>query len=366
MYPHRIRLHGPWIAEPLARTRLWADGRRNTAPGPVPKAVTMTPPCRWSDAGLADFEGLVRFRRRFQWVQPLASHERLWLCLGGIDYFATVTLNDYLLGQHAGAFLPFAFDITEQVRSTNELIIDVDAPALAEPAAAIHLWRAALPSGGGLWGSVVLEVRRETCLGTVTLQPQLTPAGQARLHLQGQLLGQPARPLEISLRLDDREVHFSPLSQDEMQQGWERTITGLDVRPWQPEGAGEAVLHEARLELLDTASRLDGGLWMIGFRRVEPLTGGRWRINGEPGLIEPPVIPLREPIAETAELDHRDRQGQPYLLAPPYPPEMRSTLAVHADWLAQQQELNGYLNHRPAFLGWSDGLETWRYGSSAP
>ena len=47
MYPHRIRLRGPWECEPLAR----AGG------GPLPPPCRITMPCRWGEAGLADFAG---------------------------------------------------------------------------------------------------------------------------------------------------------------------------------------------------------------------------------------------------------------------------------------------------------------------
>src|SRR5579885_2874724 len=48
MYPHRIRLRGPWECEP---------------PGGPPVVVTM--PCHWAAAGLADLGGRFRCRRRF-------------------------------------------------------------------------------------------------------------------------------------------------------------------------------------------------------------------------------------------------------------------------------------------------------------
>ena len=52
MYPHRIRLRGPWECEPLAR----AEG----ADMPLPPPCRMTMPCRWSAGGLAEFAGRVR------------------------------------------------------------------------------------------------------------------------------------------------------------------------------------------------------------------------------------------------------------------------------------------------------------------
>src|SRR5262245_97069 len=65
MYPHRIRLRGPWECQPLAPD------------GPPPRRVTL--PCRWADGGLGDFRGPVRFRRRFGYPGRLDAHERVWL-----------------------------------------------------------------------------------------------------------------------------------------------------------------------------------------------------------------------------------------------------------------------------------------------
>src|SRR5262249_57163388 len=55
LYPHRIRLVGPWEFEPLSRM-----GEQ-----PLPPCGRMTLPARWQGGGLTDFAGRVRFVRRF-------------------------------------------------------------------------------------------------------------------------------------------------------------------------------------------------------------------------------------------------------------------------------------------------------------
>ena len=54
MYPHRIRLRGPWEAEPVAESGAGA--------GSAARPVTL--PCRWDDIR-PGFTGAVVFRRRF-------------------------------------------------------------------------------------------------------------------------------------------------------------------------------------------------------------------------------------------------------------------------------------------------------------
>src|SRR6202008_3044703 len=77
VYPHRIRLRGPWQCEPVG--------------GPAPFRMTL--PCRWAEGGLGDFTGRVRFRRRFGYPGQIDDYERVWLTFTGAESVVTVTLN---------------------------------------------------------------------------------------------------------------------------------------------------------------------------------------------------------------------------------------------------------------------------------
>src|SRR5262245_13027748 len=105
MYPHRIRLAGPWDYQPLAR----AGG------GDLPPAGRMTMPCPWRDGGLGDFVGRVRFARRFGRPRQIDAHERVWLTFAGIGGTAAVGLNGTPLGKHDTPG-PFEFDVTALLR----------------------------------------------------------------------------------------------------------------------------------------------------------------------------------------------------------------------------------------------------------
>src|SRR5207247_9215684 len=61
MYPHRIRLRGPWQCEPID--------------GPPPRRVIV--PCGWIEAGLAGFHGLARFTRRFGYPGNVDDTEQI-------------------------------------------------------------------------------------------------------------------------------------------------------------------------------------------------------------------------------------------------------------------------------------------------
>lgn len=353
MYPHRIRLRGPWTAEPLSHTRLWGDGRHEMVDATVPAAVSMTPPCRWTTAGLADFSGQVRFRRRFQWVHELAPFEQLWLCFLGVDYFAEVTLNGHQLGRHEGAFLPFGFNITPMVRPSNELTVVVDCPALAEPSAAKHLWRSNLSAGGGLWGTVMLEVRRNVHLQQVQIRPSYHLSTQrGSIAITGQIAGTSEQPLALCMLMDDREVYYADLTPDECRTGWQRHVSDLNVQPWSPREIGQPNGHRIQLKLLDAASCLDARDWWLGFREMHSNPNGLWLINGQATSVAPRLLYLQAPLSEAPLLDELDQHGVTYLVHQPCAAHVQQGLLANPEYRRLVKAMDVHLQHRPGFFGW--------------
>jgi hypothetical protein len=139
MYPHRIRLRGPWECVPLQCN----DDR------PVPDPVRLTMPCRWGVA-LPGFAGKVRFLRRFGYPGTIDETERVWLTFGGCAGQGIAAVNGVELGEigDGGA----EFDVTRWLRPRNELCVEITGPV-----------------DGGLWGEVALEVRRTAFLRNVRL-----------------------------------------------------------------------------------------------------------------------------------------------------------------------------------------------------
>jgi beta-galactosidase/beta-glucuronidase len=142
MYPHHIRLRGPWECEPLARFAVAADGRKETTTVNLPAPRKMTMPCRWSEGGLKDFTGRVRFRRHFGYPGRIDDNERVWLTFAGVEGIAEIWVNTEFLGRREAAQRPFEFDITRLLRDRNELHVEVEGPET-----------------GGLSGEVALEIR---------------------------------------------------------------------------------------------------------------------------------------------------------------------------------------------------------------
>jgi hypothetical protein len=151
----------------------------------------MNLPCRWSEGGLADFAGLVRFRRRFGYPGRIDDAERVWLTFAGITGSAVVWLNSELLGlAQAPNATDFEYLITPLLQPRNELVVEVEGPA-----------------DGGLWGEVALEVRRTAFLRGVQVRPELR-SGRRSLEISGAVVGSAERPLELYAILDRSNVAY--------------------------------------------------------------------------------------------------------------------------------------------------------------
>src|SRR5262249_18692589 len=147
MYPHRIRLRGPWECEPAAA-------------------------------------GRGRCRRRFGYPGRIDSYERVWLTFTGVKGSAEVWLNGQSLGRGENAF---AFEVTALLQPRNELLLEVE-----------------VAEGGSLWGEAALEVRCTAYLRDVRVWQE-----QGRLHAEGQVVGTAERPLELYLICERSTVAYA-------------------------------------------------------------------------------------------------------------------------------------------------------------
>src|SRR6266851_1296199 len=178
MYPHRIRLRGPWECEPLARA-----GGDST---PLPAPLRMTMPCRWGEGGLSGFKGRVRFRRRFGYPGRIDAHERVWLTFTSVEGAAEVSLNGVLLGKHDANRSTFEHELTPLLRERNELIVDVEGG-----------------DSGGLTGETALEVRCSAFLRDLVIE-----ARGSALHVLGEVVGSADGLLELYVVLDRSTVAY--------------------------------------------------------------------------------------------------------------------------------------------------------------
>jgi hypothetical protein len=234
VYPHRIRLRGPWECEPLARLRVGPDGQVEPLDGPMPPRCRMTMPCCWDEGGLAGFAGRVRFLRRFGYPGRIDAHERVWLTFAGVHDTAEVWLNGRPLGRRAGADGPFEFEVTDLLRERNELAVIVEAPA----------------GGGGLWGEVALEVRCTAFLRGL----RLWATDEGDLHAAGEVVGTAERALELYVLLDNATVAYATVEAAPAGKPFEVVAPAAAAERPAPPGAEAPATHEVRVELVNGAT----------------------------------------------------------------------------------------------------------------
>jgi hypothetical protein len=170
MYPHRIRLRGPWEYEPLAPEQ---EGSARASS----RRVNM--PCRFSDLGLEHGVRRVLLRRRFGYPGRIDAHERIWLTFADIAGNAELRLN----GQALGHVDPGAFEIevTSLLRDRNVLEVCLE---LSNP-------------DTNLWDEMALEIRCSAFLQGVTARRD-----GGRLLVRGEVVGTCARPLDLYLLIN--------------------------------------------------------------------------------------------------------------------------------------------------------------------
>ena len=173
MYPHRIRLLGPWDCEPLG----------SSAP-PVRRFV---PPARLRDVGLVDFIGAVCLVRRFGYPGRIDSYEHVWLTFAEIAGTADIALNDRPLAQAATGSLEV--EITERLAPRNRLEVVLHADSDA----------------AGLPGEIALEVRRDAFLRGLGAHAD----ADGSVHVTGRVHGCSSRPLEVYLLADRQHVGYA-------------------------------------------------------------------------------------------------------------------------------------------------------------
>jgi hypothetical protein len=216
MYPHRIRLRGPWECQ--------------TAEG----TFRVTMPCRWVDTGRGDLGGPVRCRRRFGYPGRIDAHERVWLTFGGVTAKGLVLLNDAHVGEIAEA--GGEFEITTLLRARNGLLVDIEGP----------------PGKAGLWGEVALEVRCTAFLRGVSVQGEVRE-GRGEVRVFGEVIGTADAPLDLYVILGRSPVAETRVQAAPAGQPFRLTAGGLApelLSSTDPE-TGEAV--QVRVELVHGA-----------------------------------------------------------------------------------------------------------------
>jgi|GEM_PF-415199 len=322
MYPHRIQLKGPWDFQ---LGNAWSADTRHE-----PRSQTIRLPCRFADVGLTGINDPVSLVRRFGRPREVSDYERLWITCAGADYLSHWYLNGDLLGSHIGAFDPFEFEVTSSLRSRNELRVLVECPDGTVLPSGEPVWRGALPPGGGLWGTVALEIRRESCLRDLCVWPWHGDSG-IELRIGGMIHSEHPGPVELYVLLDG-----APLSHQVIERRSGEVAFDVSCStPSRAEPSSEHILREVKVELIQGAALLDSQMRMVTFEQRPVDCSPDFEIHD-----------LAEPITEASTLDLAAMQGRRVWLRLPRTDRLTDAISRQV-----RAVVRGLIYH-PAIAGW--------------
>jgi hypothetical protein len=277
MHQKRISLDGTWQF-------LHSSSDRVSQPVSV-REIRVPGPWQAQFPDLRTRGGTGIYRQEFD-VPPGWLNERAYLRFGAVFHTAYVYVNGHLAGKHEGGFLPFSFDVTEQLaEGKNEIKVKVESPTddidefpdapLTEIPFGKQSWYGPL---SGIWQSVFIEQRVADHITRMRITSELNGGRvQARLVFNAPL--QTLSTLELRVFAPQGAIAAEACHPVEAGQAeFEAVFLLQDVEPWSPD-------HPALYRLEAVIKR--GGVVVesfqqaFGYRTIERREG-RFYLNGEP------------------------------------------------------------------------------------
>jgi beta-glucuronidase len=284
----RYLLGGTWLYQADTGDVGLAQGWwRNVASTAGWSPVTIPNAYNAGDFSQASMNGYVGWYRRdftlpaHAFASYVPRSGRHWIVrFESVNYRATVWLNGREIGSHAGAYVPFEFDLSGVRPGVNHLVIRVDNRRTA----------ADLPPGpGGQWwnyGGILREVYLRAVQSADLQRVQihtLQPCPRCAATIQEQVLVRNVTGARQKVRLGGTYGHaglnfgsatIAPHS------AWTATASAKIRHPslWAP---GHPKLYAATLKLSDARGRRLGGYFTwSGIRTITVTKDGRLALNG--------------------------------------------------------------------------------------
>ncbi len=230
------------------------------------RSPTATLPGSWliHSAEMRHYQGLVWYQRHF--TTEKTSGRRFFLRFGGANYSARVYLNGKLIGQHEGGFTPFAFEVTQLLRSgDNQITVGVDST----------LTKATVPPSVTDWenyGGITRDVRLIETPDTYVDDAWIRLTRDGRIAADVHLDGPRAADREVTLKIDALKVTLH--GRTDSNGDWRgRFFPPRTLKRWSPD---EPRLYDVHVEAGEDT-------WhdRIGFRTVA-VRGSEILLNGKP------------------------------------------------------------------------------------
>jgi hypothetical protein len=253
------------------------------------------------------------YRRTLE-APAISECERLILHFGAVDYESEIFLNQHLIGKNTGGYLPFEFDITDQVTpGMNELIIGVTDPTdtgyqergkqVLNPKG---IWYTAT---SGIWQTVWMEIVNDLCISNLKMIPDFD---KSVLRIKPVISS--LEDVKVALTISDhgKLVRKCVLNDDCFNE-----VALPNFKPWTPESP---FLYDVKIELSQNGIVKDVVKSYFGMRKfsIEPDNQGVLRLflNNRPyfqtGVLDQGYFPdgLLTPPTDQAMIDDIEAMKQ--------------------------------------------------------
>ncbi|MCL6458857.1 MAG: beta galactosidase jelly roll domain-containing protein, partial [Gorillibacterium sp.] len=254
----------------------WQDADQGTFESEI------TVPFSWASplSGIGqDQQGIGWYRRALNWT-PSATHSRLFLRFGAVDYTCDVWINGKHVGSHQGGYGTFEFEVTNlwQTESANVIVVRVEDDD--------HNFQARGKQGygeiRGIWQPVWLEARPEAYIRDAKFITSI----DGRIQVTTRVVAEQAGQATLSFHFAEGAVqHEVTLTLKEGENQLKTSFIVADPKLWSPETPH---LYEGELRLVwESAEVGDVVKTYFGIREISTALVGerkyRWvTLNGKP------------------------------------------------------------------------------------